>query len=491
MNSRLAERTGVQVPQIVHRPPDVRSLAAAQEAIELADHYGVCDGNPLSESQRFRLSNALGERADGSWSATVVGDFGPRQGSGKSDIINARELAGLVLFGEQLIIHTAHEFPTANESFLRLWAVFDAWDDLRKLVARPLFGNGSQAIEMRNGARLLYKARTGGGVRGFAKADLTVYDEAQNIKAEHVAASGPAKLANPNAQSWYAGSGGFASSVQAHRLRKMALMGASGRFAYAEHTAEKVSLTPDGAVRSVRPDDVLDRAVWAEAMPGYGIWVSDESIETLHLELGGDDALFAREALCVWDRCDGEKGFLPYGKWLAASDSESTVDSGLCYGLSVAPDGSWAAVASAGRRRDGKLHVDTVRYEHGTGWVVHYLTELHSRKRVPVRVNPEASEGAFLKPLRAEKVSVVEVGHRDYKQACGAFLAAVENDGLRHLDQESMNRSVAAADRRDVGHEGGWVWERPSVDISPLLAATLALSGVADAGDYDLMTSVW
>ncbi len=67
------------------------------------------------------------------------------------------------------------------------------------------------------------------------------------------------------------------------------------------------------------------------------------------------------------------------------------------------------------------------------------------------------------------------------KHACGAFLAALENEGLRHLDQESMNRAVAAADRRDVGHEGGWVWERPQVDISPLVAVTLALSGVADA----------
>jgi hypothetical protein len=168
-------------PQILHRPPDVVSLAAAEEAIELADAYGVCDGHPLDESQRFTLQVALGERADGTWAAATVADFEPRQ-NGKNDTCNARELAGLILFGERLIIHTAHEFPTANESFLRLVAVFENWDDLRAKVARIRYANGEQGIELLSGQRLKYRARTGGSGRGFAKADLTVYDEAQHSR---------------------------------------------------------------------------------------------------------------------------------------------------------------------------------------------------------------------------------------------------------------------------------------------------------------------
>ena len=131
MTSLLAERLGVQKPQIVHLPPDVVSLAAAEEAIELADRYGLADGFPLDESQKFTLRAALGEREDGSWAAATVGDFEPRQ-NGKNDTCAARELAGLILFGERLLIHTAHEFPTANEAFLRLVSVFENWDDLRR-----------------------------------------------------------------------------------------------------------------------------------------------------------------------------------------------------------------------------------------------------------------------------------------------------------------------------------------------------------------------
>ena len=185
---------GVQRPQIVLLPVDVVSLDAATEVIELADTYGICRGLPLDESQRFTLTAALGERVDGSWAATTVADFEPRQ-NGKNDTLAARELGGLVLLGEQLLIHTAHELPTAMESFRRLVAVFEAWDDLRRKVARIRYGNGDQAIEMLNGARLLYRARTGGSSRGFAEADFVAYDEAQNVKPEHLSASAPAMLA--------------------------------------------------------------------------------------------------------------------------------------------------------------------------------------------------------------------------------------------------------------------------------------------------------
>ena len=168
MTSLLDGRLGLQEPTILHSPPDVVSLAAADEAIELADAYGICDGFPLAESQKITLRNGLGERADHSWAATRIADFGPRQGTGKNDKIAARELAGLILFGEKLQIHTAHEFPTANESFLRLVAVFENWDDLRSRVARIRYANGEQGIELLTGQRLKYRARTGGSGRGFA-----------------------------------------------------------------------------------------------------------------------------------------------------------------------------------------------------------------------------------------------------------------------------------------------------------------------------------
>ena len=173
MSSHLDVRLGVQTPQIVHLPPNVASLAQAEDTIELANHYGIAGGHPLDESQQFTLRAALGERADGTWAASTVADFEPRQ-NGKNDTIAARELAGLILFDEKLIIHTAHEFSTANESFLRLVAVFENNDELRSKVSKVRYANGEQAIILLNGARIKYRARTGGSGRGFAKTDMTV-----------------------------------------------------------------------------------------------------------------------------------------------------------------------------------------------------------------------------------------------------------------------------------------------------------------------------
>jgi hypothetical protein len=60
------------------------------------------------------------ERADGKWAAFEVGLNVARQ-NGKGSILEARELAGLFLLGERLIIHSAHEFATSLEAFRACW----------------------------------------------------------------------------------------------------------------------------------------------------------------------------------------------------------------------------------------------------------------------------------------------------------------------------------------------------------------------------------
>jgi len=491
MRSQLAERLGVLTPQIVRLPPDVASLAAAEEVIELADAYGVADGFPLDESQKFTLRAALGERVDGSWAATTIGDFEPRQ-SGKNDAVAARELAGLLLFGEKLIIHTAHEFPTANESFLRLANLFENRDDLHRLVRRIFYGNGTQGITLKSGQRLLYKARTGGSGRGFAKADLVVYDEAQHLRQEHVAASGPARLVNPNSQAWYCGSGGLATSVNAWRMRRRALTGeGSPRFAYVEHTAEKLSMV-NGRIVSERPDDVLDRDAWALAHPAYGHRITDEALLGLYDELGPED--FARECLCVWDPDpnNGAGSVIDMDRWHGLTDTESKIAGPVSWALDISPERSWSSFAAAGRRDDGIVHVGVVRREPGTGWVIAEAVELSARFGSPLRIDPASPAGAMISTLRERGVDVYEVPLREYVQACGAFVDHVENDLLRHPHQPTnLDVALLSAVKRNVSEAWAWSRSNSATDISPLVAVTLALGGVPGADQpYDTMESV-
>ena len=125
MSLQQHELLGVQVPQILHLPAGVHSHDAAREAIELADSVGML----LDESQQFTLKHALAERDDFTWSAFEVCDVQPRQ-NGKGETIQARELAGLFIFDEQLIIHTAHELPTAMEAFRRMCSLIDSSKEL-------------------------------------------------------------------------------------------------------------------------------------------------------------------------------------------------------------------------------------------------------------------------------------------------------------------------------------------------------------------------
>ncbi len=84
-------------------PPAVSS--AGLEAVELAASAGL----HLDRWQSELLVGALGERADGRWAAFEVGLVVGRQ-NGKGSVLEARELAGIFLFGEELILHSAHEF---------------------------------------------------------------------------------------------------------------------------------------------------------------------------------------------------------------------------------------------------------------------------------------------------------------------------------------------------------------------------------------------
>ena len=71
---------------------------------------------------------------------------------------------------------------------------------------------------------------------------------------------------------------------------------------------------------------------------------------------------------------------------------------------------------------------------------------------------------------------------REMAQACGQFYDAVMAGEVAHHvghgDHVRLNEAVDAARKRSVGD--AWAWHRrdASVDISPLVAATLAFYGV-------------
>ena len=72
------------------------------------------------------------------------------------------------------------------------------------------------------------------------------------------------------------------------------------------------------------------------------------------------------------------------------------------------------------------------------------------------------------------------------QQACGVIDAAVKDAGMRVRRHPDLDASVMGAARQSKG-DGGWTWSRrdASVDISPLVAVTLAWWAAAQAVPSD------
>ena len=81
-------------------PPLVRVAPKSQaNSWEDVADLSASLGMPLDEWQEVALEAAMGERTNGRWSSKFVGISAPRQ-NGKSQLIVARALAGVLLFGE-------------------------------------------------------------------------------------------------------------------------------------------------------------------------------------------------------------------------------------------------------------------------------------------------------------------------------------------------------------------------------------------------------
>ena len=458
MTSPRSVLLGEQTPR-VSCVPSTGVTSAGVEAVELARSVGLV----LDPWQQFVLEGALGERSDGRWSAFEVALVVGRQ-NGKGSILEARELAGLFLFGEELILHSAHEFKTSQEAFRRVLARIESKDHLRKRVKRVRTSHGEEGVELTTGARLRFVARSTGSGRGFS-GDCVILDEAYNLGGEAMAALLPTLSARPNPQIWYASSAGMHTSEQLLRVRERGAAGDSPRLAYFEWSADPL-LSLD------------DRQAWAQANPALGIRISEEFVASERAALG--DAEFGRERLGYWPNTRGEQVIDPQ-VWASRADPGSQVVDPVVFAVDGNPERSAASIAVVGRREDGLVHAEVVESRRGIGWVAGRVAELEARwKPVAWVLDPASAVGSLIPDLQVLGVEPVSVSGRELAQACGAFYDAVVETGLlRHLNQDQLNLALSGARQRALGDAWAWHRKNSAVNITPLVAVTLAFYGFA------------
>ena len=452
-----AVRLGAQTPRVRVRPEGiVRTLGP--DACELAASCGLV-ADPWQE---LALEDGLALRADRLWAASSVDEIASRQ-NGKNVSAEIRELYGLLILGEW-IIHTSHLFKTTRESFNRLEALVDGNPDVKELLTYKVASPAS-GYEMRfaTGGRIHFIARSRTSGRGLT-GDVLVLDEAQDLDDDSLGAVLPTISQGPqnNPQTWYLGSAPGPLSVVWHRRRLAGRGGGSPRSAYLEFSADPGC-------------DLDDRDQWALANPGFGARLLEETVEAERSQMS--DEMFARERLSVSPDLLVAGAVVPVEAWAACEDAKASFDavtSAPVFAVDVTPDRSFCSIAVAGMRSDGLAYVEIVDNRPGTAWVERRLEELRRTWR-PARIvaDPAGPAGSLL----SEHVEAV--GAREHAQACGMFYDLVTGGRMRHRPEPLLDVALAGAVKRDVG-DGLWMWSRKSstVDISPLVAATLALGAI-------------
>jgi hypothetical protein len=335
---------------------------------------------------------------------------------------------------------------------------------LRSHVAKVLKTNGSERVRWKNGSlwEVLPPTETGGHGKTL---HVAMVDEAfafQDARVEQALRPTMTTVLDP--QFWVVSTAGRPESspylwgkVEAGRARFEAAVTSS--VAYFEWSA------PEDA-------DPGSEATWRACMPALGHTVTVERIRGFYESMGEPE--FRRAFLNQWF-APATATAIPASAWQACTDRASKLDGSPVFAVDIPPDRAGASIAVAGLRADGRIHVEVVERRDGTVWAAERVVELVARHGGRVVLDGASPAVSLLLDLPGASVASAA----DQAQACGRLYDAVVNGQVRHLGQGDLDAAIAGASKRPLGDR--WAWSRRSsaVDISPLVAVTLAAWGVA------------
>lgn len=490
-SEHAGRRVGAQRPRL-HQQPAGAVGTAGDDAIEWAESIGWDERTgrgfyELDDWQRFCIRGILSEDPTARLCAETALLIVARQ-NGKGTILEVVELYALFVLDLPLILHTAHLGETSADHMARMWAAICSDPELER-QCKQVLAKGYEAIERRGGGEIRFRTRSKKSGRGGSP-QMVVFDEALFLTAQQVSAILPSLSAQTMRDDKpimiYASSAPIAESEQLHTVRASILRGEMPAAFMAEWSVELPDTDGDlaAAIRAIMADpDAL-----YIANPGAGIRI--DPAWCLTTERGNmTPETWCVERLGVVFTADGDSGILPAANWQACRDLTSTVDGGRI-ALAVGPGGGSAAIALAGERDDGSLHLEVVRHGPGTGWLIEACLA-GTAEFGPLLVDAKGPTMAVLSDLENAGVEVEVMPFADIARACAELQLDVKNCRVRHLDQPELNAAVAGAAVRTVSESWVFSAKASTVDVSPLLAVTLAAHGARVAGSVDPLSQIF
>lgn len=486
MKSQPVALLGEALPRVLVEPSGARQNSW-EDVSDLSAQAGIV----LDPWQELILRAAMGERSDRTWAAKRVGVAVGRQ-NGKSQLLVARALAGVLLFGEKKIVISAHQADTARETFNKFIEIHDdepnQWLRDRVKPNGIMYAINREAIKFRNGATIQFKARTGSGGRGFSS-DCLLLDEAQRLKRAAWVSINSTMSAMQNPQVWLLGTpptqddldGGMGEVFES--IRDSAKSGTSTGTAWCEWGADPSS--PEFAAAMLPKPNAWSAAVESACWSANPAWNTRINLDVVQGEF--DSYLpeeFAQDRLGVWLSDVGGAGSRAISDeaWSAAA-VESKPEGKPTYAVAFSFKGDRISVAGAVKHPDG-VHLELIDAgedvsETGLGALADWLVQ---RKRDAATFVFSGSAGAgLLKRLMVDRGvpdrRVQVASTPQYLQACEMLRDSIRDHTVTHLEGEGqvvLDDSVAVT---DVDKRGGWVATTPDGDETPVEAISLALWG--------------
>lgn len=367
------------------------------------------------------------------------------------------QLAGLFLVGDKLQVHSAHEFKTCFEHFLRVVSLIEQSPHLERRVLRIRRGAGEQAIELRTGERLRFVARSAGSGRGLS-ADRVYLDEAFALTPTIMGALIPTLSARANPQVVYTSSAPREESDVLHGLCRRGRAGQGDRLLYAEWAA-----SPD--------DDHKSLETWARANPGFPYRIGPEAIEMESAALDAKE--FARERLGISDRGGAPASGIDLARWDALA-GDFDLGPGASLAVDVDEEGARGTVVAAGLVGDS-VCLEVVA-EGGIGALVDWIARQDRRAFARVVLDGGSQAQIVATLLAAASVEVVRMKAPEVFSAEAMLVDAVGTSSLRHRGDGRLRHAILAAEQVVSGERWRWSRRRSTGDITPLIAAALAVA---------------
>lgn len=458
---------GAQQPSFLSKPAaEATDHEDGLDYIDLAAAFGLI----ADEWQEGIVTGLTARGEDGLLVAKRAGLSVPRQ-NGKNGALEVLELGQMVLSGRR-VLHTAHEVKTGRKAFVRLASFFEENDELASLVKSIRKVNGQEQILLTNGGSCEFIARSKSSGRGFT-VDTLVLDEAQELTDEALEALLPTVSAGPagDPQIIMTGTPPEPNSVYGEVFRRT--------HDVAHEKSDPTLWWAEWAVQNVEGVEIDpdDESLWLQANPALGSRISMGTVRAERAAMA--DASFRRERLGMWEE-ERTARVLPLEDWQACADPNVEDDGEpVVLAVDISPGRDAASIVAAGVSVDGHLWVDVIENRRGIpDWVVPRVQAILERQEVrALMIDVLSPAGSLIDPFEAQGVKVSRVGSNIMAAGCGQLFDAVMAHDFRHLDQLSLNLAAAAARRRRLGD--AWAWNRASsdADITPLVAATLALTG--------------